>query len=58
MKYIDVKVEYIIIAGVTNSNRNIESRRIVISDKGKGFGRETLRFVKKVVFEHLNAHRL
>ncbi|WP_291579743.1 GNAT family N-acetyltransferase [Clostridium sp. UBA6640] len=51
-------VGYVIIAGVKNPNRNIEFRRIVISNKGKGFGRETLRLVKKIAFERLNAHRL
>jgi len=51
-------VGYVIIAGLTNFNRNIEFRRVVISDKGKGFGRETLKLVKKIAFEKLNAHRL
>lgn len=36
----------------------LEFRRIVISDKGHGFGRETLKLVKKIAFEQLNAHRL
>ena len=45
-----------ILAGITNPN--IEFRRVVISNKGKDFGRETLRLVKKVVFGQLNAHRL
>lgn len=49
---------YVIIAGITNGNKNIEFRRIVISEKGKGLGRETLKIVKKVAFEQLNAHRL
>jgi len=51
-------VGYAIIAGLTNLNRNIKFRRVVISDKGKGFGRETLKLVKKITFEQLNAHRL
>lgn len=51
-------VGYLIIAGLTNSHRNIEFKRIVISDKGKGFGRGTLKLVKKIAFEQLNAHRL
>ena len=51
-------VGYVIIAGITNPNHNIEFRRVVISNKGKGFGRETLKLVKKVAFEQLNAHRL
>lgn len=51
-------VGYVIIAGLANVNKNIEFRRIVISRKGKGLGRETLKLVKKVGFEQLNAHRL
>jgi RimJ/RimL family protein N-acetyltransferase len=51
-------IGYVILAGITNQNQNIEFRRVVISDKGKGLGRETLKLVKKVAFEQLNAHRL
>jgi len=51
-------VGYLIIAGLKNSDRNIELKRIVISDKGKGFGRETIKLVRKISFEYLNAHRL
>lgn len=49
---------YIIIAGLTNSSKSIEFMRIAIYEKGKGFGRESLKGVKKIVFEQLNAHRL
>lgn len=51
-------VGYIIIAGLTNSNRNIEFRRFVISSKGRGLGRESLKLIKKIAFEELKAHRL
>lgn len=51
-------VGYIIIAGLTNCNHNIEFRRIVITQKGNGIGREALKLVKKIVFEKLDAHRL
>lgn len=51
-------VGYVIMAGLSNPNRNIEFRRIVISEKGKGYGRETLKLIKKAAFEKLNAHRL
>jgi RimJ/RimL family protein N-acetyltransferase len=51
-------VGYVIIGGLTNPNQNIEFRRVVISKKGKGLGKETLKLVKKVAFEQLNAHRL
>lgn len=51
-------IGYIIVAGLQNPNHSIELRRIVITDKGKGYGRETLRLVKKLAFEALKAHRL
>lgn len=51
-------VGYVIIAGVQNPNRNLEFRRIAIVDKGRGYGRETLRLIKKIAFGQFNAHRL
>ena len=51
-------VGYVIMAGLENQNNSIEFRRIVISDKGKGFGKESLRLIKEIAFEQLKAHRL
>lgn len=51
-------VGYAIIAGLENPSRSVELRRIVISEKGKGFGREALRLIKKLAFEGLKVHRL
>ncbi|MGX4599014.1 GNAT family N-acetyltransferase [Faecalimicrobium sp. JNUCC 81] len=51
-------IGYIIMAGIENKDNNIEFRRFVINDKGKGFGRETLKLIKEVSFNQLNAHRL
>lgn len=51
-------VGYMIISGIDNTNRNIELKRVVITEKGKGFGRETLKLVKELSFENLGAHRL
>lgn len=51
-------VGYVIMAGLQNTNNNVEFRRIVICNKGNGMGRETLRLIKKVAFEELGAHRL
>lgn len=51
-------IGYIIMAGLQNPNRNIEFRRIVITEKGKGFGREALKLVKRLSFNALKAHRL
>jgi RimJ/RimL family protein N-acetyltransferase len=51
-------VGYIILAGLQNANQAVEFRRLVITDKSHGFGREAVKLVKKLAFEKLNAHRL
>lgn len=51
-------VGYIILAGLQNANQSLEFRRLVITDKGLGFGREAVKLVKKLAFKILNAHRL
>jgi diamine N-acetyltransferase len=51
-------VGYVIVAGLLDANRSAEFRRVVITEKGKGYGREVLRAVKKMAFEELKAHRL
>jgi diamine N-acetyltransferase len=51
-------VGYVIMAGLLDANRSVEFRRVVITEKGKGYGREVLRAVKKMAFEELKAHRL
>jgi diamine N-acetyltransferase len=52
------RVGYALLAGLTNPNQSIEFRRMVITDKGKGYGREALRAIKQLAFDELNAHRL
>lgn len=49
---------YAIIAGLKESNKAIELRRIVIVDKGKGLGKAAIQIIKKLAFEELGAHRL
>ncbi|MDU1538304.1 MAG: GNAT family protein [Paeniclostridium sordellii] len=51
-------IGYIIMAGLDNPNHNIEFKRFVICDKGKGFGKEPLRLIKEYSFNELRAHRL
>jgi len=51
-------VGYIILAGLADPNRSIELRRIVVTEKNQGFGREALRLVKELAFEKLGGHRL
>lgn len=51
-------VGYIILAGLKDENENIEFKRIVVAEKGFGYGRKAVQLVKRLVFEELNAHRL
>jgi hypothetical protein len=49
-------IGYIILAGLEQAHRSIEFRRIVITNKGKGYGRKSLQLVKKMAFEELSAY--
>ncbi len=49
---------YFLLAGLKNPHNSIELRRIVISEKGKGFGKSSIELIKKMAFEDLKAHRL
>lgn len=51
-------IGYVILAGLKNPDKSIELMRIVITEKGKGFGKKTLNLVKKMAFEEMHAHRL
>jgi diamine N-acetyltransferase len=52
------RVGFIILAGIENQNRSIELRRIVIIEKGSGYGKKAIALVKRLAFEKLGAHRL
>lgn len=49
---------YTILAGVQSPHDSLEIRRIVAIEKGKGYGRQILRWVKSFAFEQLGHHRL
>jgi RimJ/RimL family protein N-acetyltransferase len=49
---------YVILRGLGGSDGAIELKRINIAEPGRGLGRETLRLLKRIVFEDLRAHRL
>ena len=54
----DRPVGFVILAGLENPHGSLEFRRIVITEKGRGFGREAVELVKQLVFERMGAHRL
>lgn len=51
-------VGYVILVGITNPDRSIEFKRIVVEQKGYGFGRQAIRLVKDMVFNRFQVHRL
>jgi len=51
-------VGYVILAGLAAAGQGVELRRIVITDKGRGYGRETLRLIKMMALEDLRTRRL
>ncbi|HZS10315.1 MAG TPA: GNAT family protein [Blastocatellia bacterium] len=54
----ETRVGYIILAGLRDRNDSIEFRRIVITEKGKGYGRQAVGLVKRLAFEIHQANRL
>jgi diamine N-acetyltransferase len=51
-------VGYVILVGQENPDFGMELRRLVITKKGCGYGREAMRVLKSYAFENLNCHRL
>ena len=51
-------VGYVILAGLARPRDGVELRRIVVTDKGKGYGRATLRRVKTMALNELHTRRL
>jgi RimJ/RimL family protein N-acetyltransferase len=49
---------FIILVGLNNPHQSLEFRRLLITDKGHGYGRATLRIVKQLAFEQYRVHRL
>lgn len=52
------RLGFVILAGLTSESRSIEFMRIVVQEKGQGYGRETVRAVERYAFDTLSAHRL
>jgi diamine N-acetyltransferase len=51
-------VGYIILLGLKDPDENIEFKRMVIAEKGMGYGRQAVRLVKQFAFEKRHCHRL
>lgn len=51
-------IGYAIIAGIKSNDNAIELRRIVITEKGRGYGRRALQMIKALSFNEWGAHRL
>lgn len=50
-------VGYAILMGLTNHHQNLHLKRIVVTEKGQGYGRAALRQLKQMAFETYQAHR-
>jgi RimJ/RimL family protein N-acetyltransferase len=48
---------FLILVGCRNPQHSIELKRMVVRDKGVGFGRAALRVAKKIAFDDLGANR-
>lgn len=49
---------YVILNDLNNENNNIELKRIVINEKGKGYGRKAIQEIKKLCFNHFNCEKV
>ena len=49
---------FLILAGIGNSNLSLEFRRMVIQNKGRGYGRQCLQLIKEYCFNAIHFHRL
>jgi len=50
-------VGFLILIGCKSPHQSLELKRMVVRDKGRGFGRAALRVAKKVAFDDLGARR-
>ena len=49
---------FLILALTEKEHESMEFRRIVVLEKGRGYGRKFIQWVKKFTFEEKNCHRL
>lgn len=50
-------VGFMVFCGLDSPTQSIELRRIVITEKGQGYGRAALRLAKRLAFEEFGVHR-
>ena len=50
-------VGFVILQGCRSPHRSVELKRIVLQPKGRGYGRECVRLLKRMAFRDLGAHR-
>ena len=48
---------FVILQGCRNPQRSVELKRIVLQHKGQGIGRRCVRWLKRMAFRDLKAHR-
>lgn len=51
-------VGYFILIGLQDPNRSVHLQRVVVTQKGNGYGRQIIQWVKQYAFERLRFHRL
>ena len=51
-------VGYIILAGINDKKKAIEFRRIVVSEKGLGYGKDSIELIKKICFKNYKAEKI
>ena len=52
------RVGFVIVLGLENQDRSLLIQRLVITDKGRGYGRASLTEIVRLSFEQWGAHRL
>ncbi|MGB3493818.1 MAG: GNAT family protein [Elainellaceae cyanobacterium] len=55
---VTARVGYLMMQGMTDPHLTLQIRRIVVTEKGKGYGRMALRLAKQIAFEKFSTHRL
>ena len=51
-------IGYVLLGGLQNPDKALNIRRVVIIEKGQGYGKQTLQHIQRYGFEHCQMHRL